>query len=107
MSEIKNDTVVVDDGTLRAAEEKRPHLRRLADQLGSVYTPVVLAVAGILVRPNGLAVEAVVPGAGIWDAGADGTADALGLAVASTLSVATEGVLAAVGTAAVVVAAIV
>ncbi len=30
---------------MRAAEEKRPRLRRLADQLGGVYTPVALALA--------------------------------------------------------------
>jgi heavy metal translocating P-type ATPase len=32
---------------MRAAEEKRPHLRRLADQLGGIYTPVALALAAL------------------------------------------------------------
>ncbi len=32
---------------MRAAEEKKPHLRRLADQLGSFYTPVALAIGGL------------------------------------------------------------
>lgn len=32
---------------MRAAEEKRPRLRRLADKLGGIYTPVALAFAGI------------------------------------------------------------
>ncbi len=30
---------------MRAAEEKRPHIQRLGDQLGAVYTPVALALA--------------------------------------------------------------
>ncbi len=30
---------------MRAAEEKRPRLRRLADQLGGFYTPIALAIA--------------------------------------------------------------
>jgi heavy metal translocating P-type ATPase len=32
---------------MRAAEEKRPHLRRLADQLGAVYTPLALTLAAL------------------------------------------------------------
>ncbi len=32
---------------MRAAEEKRPRLRRLADQLGGIYTPVSLAIAAL------------------------------------------------------------
>ena len=32
---------------MRAAEEKRPHLRRLADQLGGIYTPVSLVLAAL------------------------------------------------------------
>ncbi len=30
---------------MRAAEEKRPHLQRLGDKLGAVYTPVALVIA--------------------------------------------------------------
>src|ERR1700737_3019558 len=30
---------------MRESEEKRPHLRRLGDQLGAIYTPVALTVA--------------------------------------------------------------
>lgn len=32
---------------MRAAEEKRPRLRRLADKLGGYYTPLALALAGL------------------------------------------------------------
>jgi heavy metal translocating P-type ATPase len=31
---------------MRESEQKRPHLRRLGDQLGAIYVPVTLAVAG-------------------------------------------------------------
>ncbi len=31
---------------MRSAEEKRPHMRRLADQIGAYYTPLALALAG-------------------------------------------------------------
>ncbi len=30
---------------MRAAEEKRPHIRRLGDQLGAIYTPLALVLA--------------------------------------------------------------
>lgn len=32
---------------MRASERDRPRMRRLADQLGAVYTPIALAVAGV------------------------------------------------------------
>lgn len=32
---------------MRAAEEKRPQMRRLADRLSAVYTPLVLIIAGL------------------------------------------------------------
>jgi heavy metal translocating P-type ATPase len=32
---------------MQAAEEKRPRLRRLADQLGGIYTPIALAIAAL------------------------------------------------------------
>lgn len=32
---------------MRESEAKRPHLRRLGDQLGAVYTPIALVVAGL------------------------------------------------------------
>ncbi len=32
---------------MREAEENRPHIRRLADRLGAIYTPVAVAIAGL------------------------------------------------------------
>jgi len=32
---------------MRVAEEKRPRLRRLGDQLGGIYTPIALGIAGL------------------------------------------------------------
>ena len=32
-------------GVMQAAEQNRPHIRRLGDQLGAVYTPIALALA--------------------------------------------------------------
>ncbi|EAQ78208.1 heavy metal translocating P-type ATPase [Blastopirellula marina] len=32
---------------MRKSEQQRPHMRRLADQLGAYYTPLALAIAGV------------------------------------------------------------
>jgi heavy metal translocating P-type ATPase len=32
---------------MRDSEQRRPHIRRLGDQLGALYTPVALAIAGL------------------------------------------------------------
>ena len=50
--EIRADRVAADSryakimAVLEASEQRRPRLRRLADSLGALYTPVALAVAG-------------------------------------------------------------
>jgi heavy metal translocating P-type ATPase len=42
---------------MRASEQQRPHLRRLADQLGAYYTPLAVAIAVIAWAASGLPVR--------------------------------------------------
>ena len=42
---------------MRESEQKRPHMRRLADQLGSWYTPVAVLIAPLAWRASGEALR--------------------------------------------------